>query len=347
VAYGELTTGEWLRFFDECGQAGIMQVTLAGGEPFMRADLRELIDGVVRNRMRFAVLSNGGLIDDGMARFIAAAGRCDYVQVSVDGARAETHDGCRGAGSWKAAIRGIKTLQRHKVPVTARVTIHRENVCELEDIARLLLDDVGLGSFGTNAAGYLGTCRGNARRLMLTIHERQMAMETLLRLEARYPGRITGDAGPLAEARMWFQMEQAKSVGAPAPDDGGRLTGCGCTLSQMAVRADGVMVPCCMLPQIELGHINQDSLADVWVNNPQLNALRERSSIPLCEMPYCAGCEYTPYCTGNCPGLAYSLTGEVNHPSPDACYRNYRAMGGNLPFEASSPEVLEVAHNRL
>ena len=85
VEYRDLPTDEWLRFFDELGSLGVMKVTLAGGEPFIRKDLPALIEGIVRNRMRFSFLSNGGLIDDEIAAFIAGTGRCEYVQVSVDG----------------------------------------------------------------------------------------------------------------------------------------------------------------------------------------------------------------------------------------------------------------------
>jgi SynChlorMet cassette radical SAM/SPASM protein ScmE len=334
VVYQDLPAREWLQFFEECGRLGVMQLSLAGGEPFYRKDLKTLLNGIVGNRMRYALLSNGGLITDDMASFIAATNRCDYVQISIDGSRPAIHDACRGHGSWKGAVRGIRTLKRHNVPMCARVTIHRYNVQDLEEIARLLLEDLELDSFGTNAAGYLGVCRSNSRDVLLAVDQRQQAMETLLRLDEKYPGRIMAEAGPLAEARMWHQMQQAKAESAPASADGGRLTGCGCTGSQIAIRADGTMVPCFMLPQIELGRINRDSLAEVWKYNCDLNALRERSSIPLGSFSYCAGCEYTPYCTGNCPGLAYSLTGEVNHPSPDACFRNFLAVGGRMPLEA-------------
>ena len=65
VEYRDLPTEEWLRFFDELGTLGVMEVTLAGGEPFIREDLATLLEGIVRNRMRFSILSNGALIDDG------------------------------------------------------------------------------------------------------------------------------------------------------------------------------------------------------------------------------------------------------------------------------------------
>jgi SynChlorMet cassette radical SAM/SPASM protein ScmE len=331
VEYRDLPTDEWLRFFDELGRCTVMDITLQGGEPFIREDLPQLIGGIVHNRMRFSILSNGTLIDDAIAAFLADTNRCNSVQVSVDGSGSEAHDACRGKGSFEDAIRGIRTLQRHKVPVAVRVTIHRHNVHDLEGIARLLLEEIGLAEFSTNAAGYLGTCRQNAKEVMLTIRDRQEAMETLLLLTERYKGRIWAQAGPLAEAEMWRLMEEARQKGDPSLAEGGHLTACGCHNKNINVRADGVITPCNMLAHMELGRINQTSLAEIWHNHPDLNQLRQRHTIALNEFEFCAGCPYIPYCTGNCPALAYSITGKVDHPSPDACFRRFLKNGGKLP----------------
>jgi SynChlorMet cassette radical SAM/SPASM protein ScmE len=330
IEYRDLSTAEWLAFFDELGSLGVMTVTLAGGEPFIREDLRELVGGIVRNKMRFSFLSNGSLITDEMAAFLAGTGRCEYVQVSVDGSTAEVHDSCRGKGAFEGAIRGIRILQRHGIFVAVRVTIHRGNVHDLENTARFLLEELGLPDFGTNAAGYLGTCCVNAESVMLTLEERKVAMETLVRLAKQYNGRITANAGPLADGPMWRRMEEARAQGQPAFWNGGRLTACGCTNNKISVRADGVIVPCTMLAHIELGRINRDSMSEIWLNSPALNKIRNRPAIPLTQFEFCAGCDYIPYCTGNCPGLAYSLTGEVDHPSPDACLRRFLQEGGSL-----------------
>ncbi len=330
MVYRDLPTDEWLAFFDELGSLGVMNVTLAGGEPFAREDLPALLEGIVRNRMRFSILSNGALIGDEIAAFIARTGRCDYVQVSVDGSCAEVHDSCRGRGSFEGAIRGIHALRRHRVAVAVRVTIHRHNVQDLENIAHFLLEDLGLPGFGTNSAGYLGTCRANADGVLLNTQERQEAMSTLLRLTTEYEGRISAAAGPLADGRMWRRMEEARAQGRPAFHNGGRLTACGCPSSKISVRADGAIVPCNMLAHIELGRVNRDSLAEIWQNSPALNQLRSRHAIPLTRFGFCAGCSYVAYCTGNCPGLAYTLTGVVDHPSPDACLRRFLAGGGAI-----------------
>jgi SynChlorMet cassette radical SAM/SPASM protein ScmE len=212
-----------------------------------------------------------------------------------------------------------------------RVTIHHYNVHDLENIAHLLLNDLGLPGFSTNSVGYLGSCQKSSRELLLTTLDRETAMEKLLRLSERYQGRISAMAGPLAEARRWRKMEEACSEGSPQFPEGGCLTGCGCSSNKIAVRTDGTIIPCFMLAHIELGRINHDSLEEVWQSSPELKQLRERHTIELGSFEFCADCPYIPYCTGNCPGLAFALSEQVNHPSPDACLRRYLEDGGKLP----------------
>lgn len=330
VEYTELSAEEWYKFFDELGALGIMNVQLGGGEPFIREDLQQIIESIVRNRMRFSAISNGTLIKDEIASFIASTGRCDSIQVSVDGSCAEVHDSCRGQGAFVGAIRGIRTLQRHQIRVAVRVTIHRENVHDLENIAHFLLIELGLPGFSINSAGYLGSCCANADDVMLNMEERKEAIATLLRLNEKYDGRISAQAGPLTDGQMWRRMEDARRQGKPAFSNGGHLTACGCPNNKISVRADGIIVPCSMLAHVQLGRINHDSLAEIWQNSPDMNKMRNRHTIPLAGFEFCDGCSYIPYCTGNCPGLAYSLTGKIDHPSPDACLRLFLKNGGTI-----------------
>ena len=329
----DLPKEAWLTFFEELNRNAVKSVTLAGGEPFIREDLQDILAGVVRNRMRFSLLSNGTLIGDDMAAYLASTRRCDYVQVSIDGSIPITHESFRGKGTFAKAVEGIRTLQRHGVPVAVRVTIHRRNVHDLENIARLLLEDIGLPSFSTNSAGYLGLCQKNTDQVQLTTEDRNVAMASLLKLIRKYGNRISAAAGPLAEAQMWREMEQARAQGLASIPGRGFLVGCGCPLTKLAVRADGVIVPCNMLSHIELGRINRDDLGEIWRNHPALWKIRNRRQIPLSRFEFCAGCAYQNFCTGNCPALAYTLLGEVDHPSPDACLRRFLEEGGRLPEE--------------
>ena len=327
----DLPKEEWLQFFEELNRCSVMNVTLQGGEPFCRKDLQELIEGIVRNRMRFNILSNGTLTTDDMAAFLASTGRCDGVQVSIDGSIPMTHDACRGDGNFLKAMQGIQSLQKNNVPVSVRVTIHKHNVRDLENVAKLLLEEVGLPSFSTNAASYLGLCRQNTEQVQLTVEERSLAMETLLKLERKYNGRISATAGPLAEGRNWLEMEKGRQEGKETNSGCGYLSGCNGPMNTLSVRADGVMVPCGLMSHIEVGRINTDNLQEVWQEHPELKRLRERHNIPLRDFEFCQGCDYIPYCTGNCPALAYTILGKENHPSPDACLKRFLEEGGRLP----------------
>ncbi len=329
----DLSTQEWNRFFEELMRCAVLYVTLQGGEPFCREDLKELIEGIVRNRMRFNILSNGTLITDELAGFLRSTGRCDGVQVSIDGSIPMTHDAFRGEGNFLKAIRGIEHLRKYDVSVSVRVTIHRKNVRDLDGIARLLLEDMGLGGFSTNSASYMGLCRQNAEMVQLTTEERTLAMEGLLRLNKKYGNRIGAAAGPLAEGRGWLEMEQNRREGRKEIPGGGYLSACSGPMQTIAVRADGVMVPCIQMSHIHLGRINRDDLKAVWQGHPELRRLRDRHDIPLSDFEYCRGCDYMAYCTGNCPALAYMILGNEARPSPDACLRRFLEEGGRLPDE--------------
>ena len=327
----DLPKEEWLQFFEELNRCAVMNVTISGGEPFWRKDLQELVEGIVRNRMRFNILSNGTLITDEMAAFLASTGRCDGVQVSIDGSVPTTHDACRGEGNFLKAMRGIKSLQKYNVSVSVRVTIHKHNVRDLENVAELLLEDIGLPSFSTNAASYMGLCRQNTDQIQLTAEDRTLAMETLLKLEKKYNGRISATAGPLAEGKDWLEMEKACQQKSETIPGRGHLSGCNGPMEILAVRADGAMAPCSQMSHIELGRINEDDLREVWQEHPELKRLRERHKISLNEFEFCRECDYITYCTGNCPALAYTILGKEDHPSPDACLKRFLEAGGRLP----------------
>lgn len=329
----DLAAEEWLNFFAELERSAVLQVILQGGEPFAREDILAIIGGIIHHRMRFQILSNGTLIDDRLAAHVAQTDRCDSIQVSIDGSRANIHDKHRGQGAFDRAMAGIESLKRHKIDVAVRVTIHQENFRDLPDIARFLLEDIGLDGFSTNAASHLGLCRQHATVVQLDAAARSEAMALLVDLDQRYPGRISASAGPLAEVKLWTKLLAAANR-KQVPAGSGCLSACSGPMDTLAIRADGCMVPCVQLNHIPLGRINQDNLQTVWQTHPELDRLRRRYKTPLSDFAFCRDCKYISGCTGNCPAIAYQLTGTDHHPSPDACLRKFLAEGGRLPEDA-------------
>lgn len=322
VDYTDLPTERWLSLFEEMGQSQVMDVTLQGGEPLLREDFLTLVDGIVDNRMRFSVLTNGSRMTPEIATHIKATGRCDLIQVSLDGSQPAIHESLRGVNTFEPALAAIHLLQQAELPVTVRVTVHPGNISDLPEIARLLLDDIGLPSFTTNATSSLGTSEKYGPEVFLDAPARLKAMHTLADLDGQYTGRIHASAGPLADWKMFSAMEEARKSG-QAVSGRGRLVGCGCVFHTMAVRSDGAYVPCVTLPQMVIGQMGQDPLHEVWVNAVELNRMRERVEVPLTSFDECLDCDWRESCTGNCPGTAFTMTGEINRPCPNNCLKRF------------------------
>jgi SynChlorMet cassette radical SAM/SPASM protein ScmE len=331
VARSNLPTDRWLSFFDELGRMGVMTVCLTGGEVFTRPDLFELIDGIIFNRMRYSLLSNGTMITERVLEQFEQGKRrqrLDSIQISVDGSSAEVHDLSRPK-SFSLALRGLKLLKNAGYPVTVRVTVNRFNVDDLDNIAHLLLDEVELGSFSTNEAYACGATDRTEDPVILTPDQRRRAMDTLLRLSEEYDQRIQATAGPLVFAREMKMLDDINSTGNAMQTKRGRLSSCGGVFSKLAVLHDGTIVPCHLLNSLRLGTVGADSLQDIWLKHPIMVAMRQRREIPLSSLETCQGCEYLDFCSGGCPGGAVYAYGDFNARNPMDCFR---VLKGEDPY---------------
>lgn len=334
VARPDLVNGEWLDFFYELGQLAVRDVTLSGGEIFVRQDVWELIDGVIDNRMCYSINSNGTLINEEVITALTTGKRrtrLNSIQLSIDGSCAEVHDKSRGYGSFDKAIRGLRLLKEAGIPVTVRVTVNRHNIGDLPSISRFLLDDMGLPGFSTNDAMPMGAGCSNQKNISLTPKQQVQAMYVLSTLAETYNGRISAMAGPLAKWRCYQEMEQAKKTGEKSVRwKMGFLSACGCVYSKLSVHHDGIITPCNMLAKLGLGCINKDSIKTIWKEHPLLREMKDRRLIPMAKVLGCENCEWNEYCNGSCPGLAYEMTGSLYRANPHDCYRNFLEQTGGI-----------------
>jgi len=334
VALRDLPTERWLAFFEEIGQLGVQRVTLTGGEVFTRKDLWQLIDGVIENKMRYSILSNGTLINETTLQQFAVGKRrlrLDSIQVSIDGSCAEVHNKSRPPDSFHRALQAVRLLHHARFPVTVRCTINHHNVDDLANIAVLLLDDVGLPSFSTNEAEQMGTARCYGQDVVLNEDERRRAMGSLQELSVHYGGRISAQAGPLSRLRFFNDIADAVAHGETGTPGHGTLCSCGGVFQKMAVLHDGTMVPCNLMPALTMGVIGVNPLQAAWQRHPSINAVRQRRQIPLSSLPTCHDCPYTGFCTGGCPAAALAKYGQLNVRDEVFCYREYVAKHEGVP----------------
>jgi SynChlorMet cassette radical SAM/SPASM protein ScmE len=327
TALSDMPAERWHDLFEELGRLGVQNVCLSGGEVFTRPDLFELIDGVIANKMRYSILTNGTLITEDTLKAFENGKRClrlSSIQVSIDGSCAEIHDKSRPPKSFDRALRGLRLLKQANFPVTVRVTVNRANVNDLPNVARLLLEDIGLGGFSTNEADQMGSARCYGDSTVLTRSERKQAMETLARLNKEFEGRISATAGPLATASQFAEIEEAHAQGKTGTPGRGTLCACGGVFSKLAILHDGTIVPCNMLPKLVMGVFGHQSLAEVWRNSPAINVVRYRRQIPMLSLSACEGCSYAGFCSGGCPGSVMARSGRLNARDPLVCYRIFK-----------------------
>ncbi len=328
----DLSTERWKACFRELGELAVQRLTLSGGEVFTRPDVFELIDSIIDNKMRYSILTNGTLVNEKtVAQFEQGKRRMrlDTIQVSIDGSCAGIHDKSRPPKSFDRAVNGLRLLKKEGFPVVVRVTINHYNVDDLENIARFLLEDIGMSSFSTNEADYMGSARCRGQGVVLSEKERRQAMNDLSALNQRYNGRISATAGPMARIGMFKEIEERLQKGETGIAGRGTLCSCGGVFSKMAILHDGTMVPCNMLPTLTMGSVGSHSIQDAWLHHPSINVVRQRRNIPLNKLDACKVCPYVNFCTGGCPASVMNRFGRLNSIDPLVCYKAFKSTSDN------------------
>jgi SynChlorMet cassette radical SAM/SPASM protein ScmE len=200
----------------------------------------------------------------------------------------------------------------------------KRELLHLENIAKLLLEDVGLSGFSTNEAEHMGSARCHGESIELDWPLRFKAMEILTRLNQQYGGRISSNAGPLSLLKMVDNIKARIEAGEKGIPGRGKLVSCGGAFGKMAVLHDGSMVPCNMLPKLVMGVIGIHDLKEAWLYHPAVNLMRYRRQIPLSSLPECKDCQYIPFCAGGCPAGVVGRGGGITTPDTFTfCYKKY------------------------
>ncbi len=131
------------RLMDEASGAGVEELYLTGGEPFMLLDLDERL-AVATAILPTTVLTNAMVWTGERRRRLEALPREGLtLQISLDAATAELHDLHRGAGSFDRAIAGIRLAMELGFRVRIAATLGRDSI-DAEKELDTLFDDLDL-----------------------------------------------------------------------------------------------------------------------------------------------------------------------------------------------------------
>jgi radical SAM protein with 4Fe4S-binding SPASM domain len=341
----ELTTAEALDLVDQLADLGVLEVTLIGGEAYLREDWLDIIRAIRRRGMECTMVSGGRGLTRDRARAAKDAGLMS-VSISIDGEEA-THDALRGAkGSHAAALAAMGHLAGEGVQVSANSQIGRRNRRELPRIFDRI---AGAGAHSwqiqiTVAAGRVA----DDPTLLLEPYHMLEVLPAVARLKASadardlriWPGNNLGYYGP---------FEAALRGNLP----GGRRGSCGAGRAIVGIEANGALKACPSLPSEAYvgGNVRDSSLRDVWERAEPLRFTRDDRRGEL--WGHCATCYYAEDCLGGCSWTAHSLFGRRGN-NPFCHHRALELLGrgrrerlvrtvpaGGAPFDHGRFEIIE------
>jgi MoaA/NifB/PqqE/SkfB family radical SAM enzyme len=288
----ELSTAEVKGIIDQTANWGVQVFNPLGGEPFMRADLEELLSYAVRRGFYVTLTTNGTLITEKRAAWLAEipADRL-HLNISLDGDEAG-HDPIRGKGNWRRAIDGYQRVRaadakagNSRRKMLANTILHRHVLPRFEAV---LAEQEALGFDGVQI---LNLFRAGddppAEAAALWMRDEELPalaalVERLARRAETQPDtgyRIGNQPADLRRVPSYY-TDALKPLDAP----------CWAGWKELYINADGKAIMCdgnLDFLKGEFGDVRTQTLQQLW-QSPKLQARRE--VVKRCTTPCVQDC---------------------------------------------------------
>jgi radical SAM protein len=311
----ELSTDEGKHLIDQIAALKVPVFVLTGGDPIKRPDLFELIGHARSTGVRVSLTPSATplLTRDIIVRLKEAG--LARLAVSMDGARAETHDAFRGmAGSFARTLDAVRWANEIGLPVQINTTFSRRNIAEIDDLVALM---EGLRITLWSVFFLVPTGRGQLNDLLNAEEfEQVFAKIHSLSKTARFDIKTT-------EAQHYRRFLLQQRVSERKADTGDFATrektsdaigraprGLNDGKGFVFISHTGEVFPSGFLP-ISAGNIRQQPLDIIYRESPLFRSLRDTSKLE----GKCGACEFKQICGGS-RARAYALTGNPNAEEP-------------------------------
>lgn len=249
------------------------EILITGGESLLNPEWQEIVAICVQKGFRVTLFTNGTLLDERAANFLAQFTRAQLkeVQFSLYALEGTIHDSItKMKGSHKKTMRAIELLRERQVPVFIACPAMQENKESFPNLMRWA-DTEGIPSCVD--LFIFGTSDYTAQNL-----SHRLSMDDL---EVFFTHTLEND-GQLAY--IWGSKAPVNPVTT-------RFYGGAC--SSLCISGDGTIYP--MIGwYTPLGSIRQDSIRDIFLHHPLLKKIR---SIMINDIPECKQCDLLSYCS--------------------------------------------------
>ncbi|WP_404785943.1 nif11-class peptide radical SAM maturase 3 [Altericista sp. CCNU0014] len=298
----ELSTEEALDLVRQMADIGIKEVTLIGGEAFLRSDWLDIARAITDAGMVCGMTTGGYGITLDTAQKMKAAG-IRVVSVSVDGLEA-THDRLRGRqGAWQWAFKTMGNLKAAGIPFGCNTQINRLSGPEFPLIYEKLRE-AGIFAWQIQLTVPMGNAADN--------HEILLQPSELLDV---YPmlARVTEQA-----QQDGIRIQAGNNIGYYGPyerllrgagDPWTFWQGCTAGLSAIGIEADGAIKGCPSLPTAAYagGNVRDQKLRYIVEETEQLRFNLGADTPKGTEhlWGFCKTCEFAELCRGGCSWTAH------------------------------------------
>jgi len=292
----ELTTAQAKALIDEIAAMQIFYVNIGGGEPMMRRDFFELVEHAVAQHVGVKFSTNGTRIDAAAAQRLAGIDYLD-IQVSIDGADAETSDRIRGVGSYKAARRAMDHLADARFgPFKISVVMTRDNIAQLDAFERLA------AHYGAQLRLTRLRPSGRGVDVWESLRPTSAQNRDLYHWLLERPHVLTGDS--------FFHLS---ALGDPL--DGLNLCGAGRVVCLIDPVGDVYACPFVIHDEFRAGNVRDQGFGAVWRESELFKSLREPGSAGAC-----SSCGSYDACRGGCMAAKFFTGLELTDPDPECVF---------------------------
>ena len=305
---GELTPEQALGVADQLADVGVREVTVIGGEAYLRPDWPQIVRRLVDRGIVVGMTTGGFGLDDARVQEAEAAG-VRAVSISIDGL-GQTHDAQRGRkGAFDAALAAARRVTASSIYLSVNTQINRLSLPELPALARLMIE-LGVSDWRVQLTVPLGNAADRADLALQPIDLLDLfpllawMQETLLEPEGvrLRPGNNVGYFGPYEE---WVRFRGG---------EGAHFHGCHAGEYALGIEADGTLKGCPSLPTTAYagGDLRETPLRELLSREP-IRRLADRTVADL--SGFCRDCYYADVCRGGCSYTAHSWLGKPgNNP---------------------------------
>jgi radical SAM protein with 4Fe4S-binding SPASM domain len=267
---------------------GVEQVSITGGEPFIRRDLPDVIARLAAVGVEVCVQTSGLLVRSVDLRTLRRSG-LSLLLVSIDGIEAH-HDAFRHHGGlFRSACDTVRASVDADIPVRINTVVTRSNmgrVCELLPLAR----ELGVTVFSFFYFSPLGRGALHSSE-MLSFSEWRAFEQRVRQWSAAHPDNAM---------RIKLQSVSVPQSDLPSPGQRCRIA----DRNNILILANGDVFPCvfvCHERELCLGNIHTDSLTALWRSSSRWTSAYE----PFFRIvgQDCAGGAPAASCNGGCPAL--------------------------------------------